>query len=312
MEMPWTKILVLIAAVADLATPTLTCEYIVESRRVSQRDIPPFRPLRQPNGTCDIPGRLRDRWTLLTPDRERLRIRAHSMTARYPGATNLTRVRYRCLESRGHTFLLGTETSIGSHGSGVLCLGFAAIFGSDVVGEYSIVRLNVAGHERHLLGPQSLPHTAVSWPTLNDTCVQTRDQKDYYAEIVRVERRCLFPDELHRMWNFTHQKARHVAFAQKTFTFTFMDGRVHKFDCNVNEGDIYVLREFEFADGQDGVMCFNITRLWEDPHYKFEMSRLNSGDHMEGMVRLFPVGRQVALQEDCDWLGSPARPEFLY
>ncbi|WAR22111.1 hypothetical protein MAR_016085, partial [Mya arenaria] len=117
MEMPWTKILVLIAAVADLATPTLTCEYIVESRRVSQRDIPPFRPLRQPNGTCDIPGRLRDRWTLLTPDRERLRIRAHSMTAR-------------------------TETSIGSHGSGVLCLGFAAIFGSDVVGEYSIVRLN--------------------------------------------------------------------------------------------------------------------------------------------------------------------------
>ncbi|XP_052773613.1 uncharacterized protein LOC128212277 [Mya arenaria] len=312
MEIFWTKIAVLIAAVADLATPSLSCEYIVESRRVSQRDLPPVRPLRHLNGTCEIPGRLRDRWTLLTPDRERLRIRSHSMTARYPGQTNLTRIRYRCLESRGHTFLLGTETSIGRQGSGVLCLGFAAIFGNSVVGEYSIVRLNAVGYESHLLGPQLLPRTTVKWPTLNDTCVQAADQKDYYAEIVRAERRCVFPDELHRTWNFTHHKARHVTFAEKTFTFTFMDGSVHKFDCNVKEGDIYVLREFEFTDGQDGVLCYNITRLLEDPHYNFEMSRLNSGDHMEGMVRLLPVGRPVELSEDCDWLESPARPEFLY
>ncbi|WAR22136.1 hypothetical protein MAR_016110, partial [Mya arenaria] len=270
-----TKIVVVIAAVADLATPSLSCEYIVESRRVSQRDIPPVSPPRHLNGTCDIPGRLRDRWTLLTPDRERLRIRAHSMTA-------------------------STETSIGIQGSGVLCLGFAAIFGNSVVGEYSIVRLNAVGYEGHLLGPQLLPRTTVNWPTLNDTCVQAADQKGDYAEIVRTERRCVFPDELHRTWNFTHHKARHVTFAEKTFTFTFMDGREHKFDCNVKEGDIYVLRQFEFTDGQDGVLCYNITRLFEDPHYKFEMARLNSGTHMKGMVRLLPVGRPVALSEDCD------------
>ena len=33
---------------------------------------------------------------------------------------------------------------------------------------------------------------------------------------------------------------------------------------------------------------------------------------MEGMVRLIPRGRLADMFSDCDWLDSPARPEYLY
>ncbi|KAH3786767.1 hypothetical protein DPMN_164876 [Dreissena polymorpha] len=92
-----------------------SCVYIVESRRVIEmRNLPEpehmpvqVHLIEHPFGVCEIPAPLRDRWMLVTEDKERIRIRSHSMTVRYPHVSNTTKVKYRCLESKGHTFLLG-------------------------------------------------------------------------------------------------------------------------------------------------------------------------------------------------------------
>ena len=36
------------------------------------------------------------------------------------------------------------------------------------------------------------------------------------------------------------------------------------------------------------------------------------GEVLERMVKSFPVARPIALYDDCDWVDSPARPEYLY
>lgn len=36
------------------------------------------------------------------------------------------------------------------------------------------------------------------------------------------------------------------------------------------------------------------------------------GEVLEGMVKRFPVAKPVAMYVDCDWIDSPARPEYIY
>ncbi|XP_053407131.1 uncharacterized protein LOC123546089 [Mercenaria mercenaria] len=303
----------LAVVIYELMSTVLTCTYVVESRRVMERAID-LKTEELPSGPCEIPGLMKDRWILVDRPRERMRIRGNVMVVKYGN----TRLKYKCLESKGHTFLLGTSDYLG-HRQGVLCLGFAQINNNDVA-DYSVVRLNARGLERTLLSPQILPKYTDTFPSLNETCVLTGGDRDYYALIRRTERRCVFPDELIRSWNFTYRSAKHVAFAKKTFTITLMDGNKTRFDCSINDGDLYVLRSPGFKEpSTDGIVCFNITKLIEDPHYQYEMSRLNSGEqpsagsgHLVEMIKLFPAGKLISLYDHCDWLDSPARPQYLY
>lgn len=36
------------------------------------------------------------------------------------------------------------------------------------------------------------------------------------------------------------------------------------------------------------------------------------GKELHGLVMSYPAGQAVSLYDDCDWIDSPARPEFLY
>ncbi|XP_060606425.1 uncharacterized protein LOC132758742 [Ruditapes philippinarum] len=192
--------------------------------------------------------------------------------------------------------------------------------GNRNVAEYSVVRLNARNpNENTLLSPQTLSKEALTFPTLNETCVLSSDQRNITALIRQTEPRCVFPDEMIRSWNFTYRSAKYVAFAKKTFTITLMDGNKTRFDCSVRDGDLYVFRAPGFRDrSSDGIVCFNITKLVEDPHYQYEMSRLNSGEeptvggHIDEMVKLFPAGKPISLHDHCDWIDSPARPQYLY
>lgn len=294
----------------EFVSTVLTCTYVVESRRMIERAVD-NRSLKIPSGSCEIPRLMKDRWILVDRPRERIRIRGNVMVVKY----GKTKLKYECIENKGHAFLLWTSEYLG-HQEGVLCLGFYQD-NSNNVAEYSIVRLNDHGLERELLSPQKL--NTNKFPTLNDTCVLTNRDRDFHALIRRAERRCVFPNELIRMWNFTYTTAKHVTFAKKTLTVTLMDGNRTRFDCSVKEGDIYVLRSVGYRDPSlDGIVCFNITKLEEDPHYLYEMSRLNSGEwppvggHLDDMIKLFPAGKPLSLQDHCDWLDSPARPQFLY
>lgn len=42
------------------------------------------------------------------------------------------------------------------------------------------------------------------------------------------------------------------------------------------------------------------------------MLAVTGGEHLDGMVKLLPVGKVVSLREDCDWIDSPARPQYIY
>lgn len=296
--------ILLLTVVCKTFSTVLTCTYVVESRRVIERAIE-LRTEKIASGECEIPTPMKDRWTLVERHRERMRIRGDVMNVKY----GETRIKYRCMENKGHTFLLVSEKRLGNR-QGVLCLGFAQV-NNNPEAEYSIVRLNGPGFGGHLLSPQLLPDYMNSFPTLNETCVLT--DQDNYAYIRRAERRCVIPTELQRSWNTTHHSARALIFGQKTFTLALMNGTSYKFDCNARDDDLYVFRARDFTDLKtDGILCFNITRLPEDPHYKFEISRLNSGEHVEGMIKLFPSYKPVSLHQHCDWKDSPARPEYIY
>ncbi|KAL4231144.1 hypothetical protein ACF0H5_008727 [Mactra antiquata] len=301
-------VLLLIAGIFEFVLEADTCVYVVESRRVmEQRDVK-LNTQQTEGDACEIPESLKDRWMLVNRPRERLRIRGNvSMIVKY----GKTKHQYSCLESKGHTFLLATTQNIGSK-QGVLCILFTQV-NNDPKAEYRIVRLNGHGAEHHILGPQLLPQYLNSYPTLNDTCVLAGGVRDYSAYIRRTERRCNFPEEIIRSWNYTYRAAKDVSFAEKTFTLTLMSGEKVRFDCSRNDGDVYILRSTGYTDPiYDGIMCLNITKLDEDPHYKYELSRLNSGDHLDGMVKLYPVGKPVSVLEDCDWIDSPARPQYIY
>lgn len=295
-----------LAIIYELICTCLSCTYVVESRRVIERAID-LREQKLPSGSCEIPGPMKDRWELVDRPRERMRIRGDAMVVKYGN----TRIKYNCMENKGHTFLLATSKYLGNR-QGVLCLGFAQINNNDMA-DYSVIRLNGHGFEHHLLSPQLLPVYMNSFPTLNETCVLTENNRENYAYIRRSERRCMLPNELLRTWNTTYHSARAVSFGRKTFTMLLMNGTKYKFDCSVKDGDLYVFRSKDFTDPVvDGIICFNITKLVEDPHYKYEMSRLNSGEHLEGMVKLFPTYKPINLRQHCDWIESPARPEFIY
>ena len=80
------------------------CTYEVESRRVVERELA-MPHLFVPGEPCDIAQRLMDRWTLegQVTESGKLRIRGNHMVVKY----RTTKLRYRCIENRGNTFLLG-------------------------------------------------------------------------------------------------------------------------------------------------------------------------------------------------------------
>ena len=36
------------------------------------------------------------------------------------------------------------------------------------------------------------------------------------------------------------------------------------------------------------------------------------GTELHGQVKPYPADKAVSLYEDCDWIESPARPQYLY
>ncbi|CAL1532441.1 unnamed protein product [Lymnaea stagnalis] len=59
-------------------------------------------------------------------------------------------------------------------------------------------------------------------------------------------------------------------------------------------------------------MCMEFSVVEDDPFFNFQLSRLNSGDVQDGRLRSVVRYRPVDIHVDCDWLDSPAIPEFLY
>ena len=55
----------------------------------------------------------------------------------------------------------------------------------------------------------------------------------------------MFSDELQRSWNITYQLAKQVTFSKKTFILELFEKagvETYRFDCSVNDGDLYVFR----------------------------------------------------------------------
>ena len=51
---------------------------------------------------CDIPLRMNDRWELVGRPRDKMRIKGNFVYVKY----GVTKLKYRCLENRGYSFLL--------------------------------------------------------------------------------------------------------------------------------------------------------------------------------------------------------------
>ncbi|KAK3101794.1 hypothetical protein FSP39_006415 [Pinctada imbricata] len=255
---------------------------------------------------CSTPMTLRDRWFFIDEARTTLRIRRKSFVFKDPGNEIL---RYKCVQNKGNTYLLRIQ-GIDLNRDGIVCIGFAPVHDHPTA-EYRIWRLSqsVIGHR--IMAPQEIPGSIIP-PNINHWCKGAHLPVESYIQ--RSEPGCKFPHELRTHWQTSLQIAWRLSFSKTELSFVAMNRTSYRFRCERRDKEFYLLRSFNMLPGQDGILCLNIVQLPTDPFYDFKMSRTNSGNwnSLEGMVLLVDRGLSVRLYEDCDWLDSPARPEFLY
>ncbi|BFZ15888.1 hypothetical protein BsWGS_18927 [Bradybaena similaris] len=265
------------------------------------------------HATCVTQPRLRDKWNFLGEDkRVYVRIRAHHVVYKH-GSTKL--IKYACVENKGNTYLLRKRKFKDSE-DGVVCLGFSLI-ADHPQAEYLVLRLIGAGNGSHLLSPVMKPQE--SQVSIEQTCDvegEPADEQHTHASSAFIRRAlpgCKFPLELQGRWNFTYQHARMLEIWHSNATLHLMSGQLVRFLCDKRDGQVFVFRAKAFASkDEDAIMCAEFSPMPEDPFYSFQVSRHNSGNLLDGQLRSVPRSRPVFVHLDCDWMGSPARPEFLY
>ncbi|KAL5006574.1 hypothetical protein ScPMuIL_015380 [Solemya velum] len=265
--------------------------------------------------SCHFSIHMKDRWNFQGQTEKRfIRIREHQILYKEPGQSIL---RLRCEESRGNIFLLRRPRY--RHGrEGVLCLGFAKVWDPGFAQleskrsqiEYSILRLNAGTVGGHLMSPQLATRGVV--PTIDNTCYDKMGRR-MLGSLVRSHRACKFPRKLRRKWNYTYPHAQHITIDSRNLTLQLLNGNKYIFECEKRDRSLYVLRTKDIIPGQlDGIMCLEISRLRSDPHYQYQISRINSGEILDGQLRLVSPVQPFHLYQHCDWIDSPGRPEFLY
>ncbi|GFR98663.1 hypothetical protein ElyMa_002774200 [Elysia marginata] len=146
---------------------------------------------------------------------------------------------------------------------------------------------------------------------------------------------CKFPPAIQGRWNFTYQHAKSLEIWQRNSTLHLMNGSSVRFLCDKRDGSVFVFRARRFVnENQDAIMCVEFTPMVDDPFYSYQLSRHNttsflvmtvsitfysyqlsrhnSGSYLDGQLKAVSKSETVYIHLHCDWIGSPARPEFLY
>ncbi|KAH9502746.1 hypothetical protein Btru_069672 [Bulinus truncatus] len=184
------------------------------------------------------------------------------------------------------------------------------------------------GNGTHVLSPVVMSHEAklsiattcdlnsgqVGPSPAHDTKAFIRRAREYNIPSVTVTiPGCKFPPEIRGRWNYTYQHAKSLEIWQRNATLYLMNGESVKFICDKRDGGVFVFRAKEYVSrSEDAIMCAEFTPMPDDPFYSFQVSRHNSGNLLDGQLRTVSRSKPVYVHVDCDWIGSPARPEFLY
>ncbi|KAL8591072.1 hypothetical protein ACOMHN_032637 [Nucella lapillus] len=256
---------------------------------------------------CVTNVRLRDKWRFCNQGRRPfIRIRRGAFIFR----NGRYRVRFKCVESFGSIYLF-RKSNYKEGFDAVVCLGFSYVADNNYA-EYTVTRLMGEGIGSHVVSPQLFPHgQAVS---VNTTCdFQSPKERRQYAFMERAAPGCKFPRQLQKSWNFTYLHARSLDIDGRHMVLVLLDGRRLVFTCQTRDSNRYVLISNGFPTGQqDSFMCVHFIPVRDDPFYSFVFSRLNSGNFMDGLLRVVKKGQVIRLHQNCDWIDSPARPEFMY
>ena len=255
--------------------------------------------------TCVTHPRLRDKWMVLGDNaRTFLRIRTHQVVSRH----KKTVYRYRCVENVGNIYLLRQKNILDKQ-DGVLCLALTYV-ADHPHGEYKMMRLIGSGLDFNITSPVIMPRR--SRISIASTCDMNMEYENS-AFIRRQGPGCKFPKHLQGRWNYTYQHARSFEIWKRNATLHLMSSRQIKFLCDKRDGGLFVMRSSQFVSPQeDAIMCVEFLPTEEDEFYSYQVSRHNSGRMLDGQLKGIAKGKSVYIHVDCDWIGSPARPEFLY
>ncbi|XP_071104851.1 uncharacterized protein [Haliotis cracherodii] len=259
-------------------------------------------------GRCEFKHRLRDKWYFQGQNRNTF-IRIRRSAVQFHADRN-HRIRYKCVESRGNIYLMRKNRFEPSK-DGVLCIGFSYL-ADHPNAEFSLVRLMSPGVSSHIMSPKVIGRG--SKINIDNSCefLQGHDRR-LYTFIKRRSPGCKFPSKLLGDWNYTYRHAHHLTFAQSNLTLQLLNGERYIFYCDSRDRDNFVIRNVGYrGTDRDAIMCMRLDPLEEDPFYDFQLSRTNSGTDMDGKLMLVERGKRVLLHTDCDWLDSPARPEYIY
>lgn len=255
---------------------------------------------------CAISTNLRDRWLFIREPGTVLRIRRKSIVFKEPGREKL---RYKCKERKGNTYLFRLRQSSSTQNA-ILCIGFAYI-SNHPTAEFSVVRLIKAAAVGHLLMSPLVVNSSSSI-SIDRNCKGA--DKSIYSYLVRTTPGCRFPGRLRNTWQTTMKIAWRMTFTKSDFLIKLMNGSSYLFRCEKRDKDFYLLRSGSIIHGIDGILCLGVKTLHNDPHYRFEVARLNSGGShsIDEMMIQVPRGYPVFLHKDCDWIESSARPDYIY
>ncbi|KAK0054766.1 hypothetical protein Bpfe_015863 [Biomphalaria pfeifferi] len=281
-------------------------------------------PRRHRRSTCVTHPRLRDKWHFVDQSKQVfVRIRAHQIIYKY-GKSKA--IKYKCLESQDNIYLLRSN-KYKNEDHGVVCLAFTYV-ADHPRAEYVVIRLIGPGDGTQVLSPVVVDQEAKL--SIETTCDRHVVHAGQHATIAYIRRAreytipsvtsaspvipgCKFPPELRGRWNYTYQHAKSLEIWQRNATLHLMSGESVKFICDKRDGGVFVFRAKEYVSrSEDAIMCAEFTPMPDDPFYSYQMSRHNSGNLLDGQLRSVSKSRPVYVHVDCDWIGSPARPEFLY
>lgn len=263
---------------------------------------------------CITEPRMRDKWHLWGENRRVfIKIRSHQVVFRHGAKT----IKYRCLENMSNILLL-RKRKYEKGKDGILCMGFSYV-ADHPKGEYIVRRMIGKGEGSNLFSPVLVPRkTKVS---INSTCdldgnhLSMPSQQYYITQgyIRRSAPGCKFPLAVQGRWNFTYQHAKSLEIWMRNSTLHLMNGSSVRFLCDKRDGSVFVFRSRRFVnEDQDAIMCVELTPMEDDPFYSFQLSRHNSGSYLDGQLKAVSKSATVYVHIHCDWIGSPARPEFLY
>ncbi|XP_022301457.1 uncharacterized protein LOC111109571 [Crassostrea virginica] len=263
-----------------------------------------FIPVSETKSNCSTPVTIRDKWYFRDEPGSVLRVRRKSLVFKQRGHST---IRYKCLEAKGQTFMLRTRVN-GDGLQGIVCIAFVSVEDPDA--DYSLWRLSQKAPGHPLMAPLTV--SGLMSPSINQMCNGAQTKTQYYVQ--RAKKTCRFPSTIRSMWQTTMQAAWRLSFSKYDMHFITMNRTTLHFSCDTRDKDNFILRATNIQTGMDGILCLHIIPLHDDPYYKFQLSRTNTGNDVSVFQMVVPVphGRKFRLYRDCDLIESPARPQFLY